>query len=328
MMTRRSLLEDTNQPLPRLFNGFSEMTILINNLPVFYKHRDILFYSGAAYALPGTLTLLPFSMLEGFAWTAVVYWIVGLAPDAGRFFLFMLLSMLTHAMAVGLFRAIGAIGRNLTVANTFGAFFLALVFLTSGITLSPGVHLTVFGVLSLRWPCASHRVITVTSPLHTDQIPGWYIWAYWASPLNYAQRALSTNEFTSSAWSQPVGTSGATVGTTVLGARGLPTGRVWVWIGLGTLTGFWLLFTATTALCLSLLSPWHSGSATVPQVGTCNASILQCAHMLPTRKRSMPWSSSAVASPQHAPSARPAWTACQRWTSSPCPACLAMERQT
>lgn len=94
--------------------------------------------TGATYALPGTLTLLPFSMIEGFVWTAVVYWIIGLAPDAGRFFLMMLLCMLTHVMAVGMFRAIGALGRNLTIANTFGSFFLALVFLTSGITLSQG----------------------------------------------------------------------------------------------------------------------------------------------------------------------------------------------
>jgi hypothetical protein len=34
----------------------------------------------------------------------------------------------------------------------------------------------------------------------TDQIPDWWIWAYWISPMMYAQDSLVINEFLADRW--------------------------------------------------------------------------------------------------------------------------------
>ena len=60
------------------------MSMLIEALPDFYKQRDNLFYPAWAFALPVTLLRIPYSLLESFVLSIVVYWAVGLAPSAAR----------------------------------------------------------------------------------------------------------------------------------------------------------------------------------------------------------------------------------------------------
>lgn len=50
----------------------------------------------------------------------------------------MFLLLLMHQMALGLFRLIGALGRTMVIANTFGTFALIVVFLLGGFILSKG----------------------------------------------------------------------------------------------------------------------------------------------------------------------------------------------
>ena len=37
-----------------------------------------------AFALPVTLLRLPYSLVESALWSAMLYWIIGFDPDAGR----------------------------------------------------------------------------------------------------------------------------------------------------------------------------------------------------------------------------------------------------
>ena len=37
-----------------------------------------------AFAVPVTLLRLPYSFVESLIWSAMLYWIIGFAPDAGR----------------------------------------------------------------------------------------------------------------------------------------------------------------------------------------------------------------------------------------------------
>lgn len=48
----------------------------------------------------------------------------------------MLLLFFMHQMAISLFRFIGAVGRSMVVANTFGSFALLVVFVLGGFILS------------------------------------------------------------------------------------------------------------------------------------------------------------------------------------------------
>lgn len=67
-----------------MFNGFAELSLTINRLPVFYKHRDLLFFPAWIFSLPNVVLRIPMSILESVAWVIVTYFSIGFAPDASR----------------------------------------------------------------------------------------------------------------------------------------------------------------------------------------------------------------------------------------------------
>lgn len=67
-----------------LFNGFTEVSLLINKLPVLYKHRDLHFYPAWAYTLPSWILSIPTSLVESGMWVAVTYYVVGYDPQITR----------------------------------------------------------------------------------------------------------------------------------------------------------------------------------------------------------------------------------------------------
>ena len=93
-----------------------------------------------------------------------------LAGDACRFFVYWLLLFLVHNMAICLFRAIGALSRDLVVANACGSLSLLTIMLMGGFVI----------------PKAS--------------VHPWVVWLYWIDPLQWAQRAITINEFSASRW--------------------------------------------------------------------------------------------------------------------------------
>uniref|UniRef100_A0A453QJG1 ABC transporter domain-containing protein n=1 Tax=Aegilops tauschii subsp. strangulata TaxID=200361 RepID=A0A453QJG1_AEGTS len=185
-----------------MFNGFSELSITIFRLPVFYKQRDNCFHPAWAFSLPNWILRIPYSIIEATVWSCVVYYTVGFAPTADRFFRFMLLLFSIHQMALGLFRMMGAIARDMTIANTFGSAAMMAIFLLGGFIIPK------------------------------EAIKPWWEWAYWVSPLMYGQRAISVNEFSDSRWSKVSGYMNNTIGTNVLLAHDLGTQNYWYWIGL------------------------------------------------------------------------------------------------
>jgi hypothetical protein len=71
------------------------------------------------------------------------------------------------------------------------------------------------------------------------------------SPLSYAQNALAANEFTAPRWGKPYSIpsveifghvkNNLTMGEQLLLSRGLHTPRWWVWVGVGTMIGYYIL---------------------------------------------------------------------------------------
>ncbi|KAL2617466.1 hypothetical protein AAZV13_08G187300 [Glycine max] len=171
-----------------MFNGFAELALTIGRLPVFYKHRDHLFHPAWTYTLPNFLLRIPISVFESLVWVGVTYYIIGFAPDASRFFKQLLLVFLIQQMAAGMFRVISGVCRTMIIANTGGALMLLLVFLLGGF------------ILPKR------------------EIPDWWVWAYWVSPLTYGFNALSVNEMLAPRWMHPQTSSdkNTTLGLSVL----------------------------------------------------------------------------------------------------------------
>ncbi|KAB5553301.1 hypothetical protein DKX38_010612 [Salix brachista] len=207
-----------------LFNGFSELAMTIVKLPVFYKQRDLLFYPPWAYAIPTWILKIPITFIEIAIWTIVTYYGIGFDPNIGSFFKQYLILVLASQMSSGLFRMMGALGRNLIVASTFGSFAVLAVLVLGGFILS------------------------------RDNVKPWWIWGYWVSPLMYVQNAVSVNEFLGNSWRHIPPNSTESLGVTLLKSRGFFPEARWYWIGVGALIGYVLLFNFLFTMALKYLN--------------------------------------------------------------------------
>lgn len=217
--------------LTLMFNGFSELALSIIKLPVFYKQRDLLFFPAWAYSLPTWILKIPITLVEALVWVCMTYYVMGFESDAERFFKQYLLLIVINQTASALFRSIGALGRNIIVANTFGSCALLTVLVLGGFVMS------------------------------RNDIKAWWIWGYWFSPLMYAQNAIAVNEFLGKSWSHVLPNSTEPLGVSVMKARGLFPQAYWYWIGVGALVAYVFLFNIIFTLALTYLNPFGKSQA-------------------------------------------------------------------
>lgn len=155
-----------------MFNGFAELSMTIMRLPVFYKHRDLLFHPPWTFTLPNFLLGIPMSVIESTVWIVMTYYSIGFAPEPSRYVIYyhnttfiimmtpsyplsislnftaifrffkqLLLVFLIQQMAAGIFRLIAGVCRTMIIANTGGALMLLLVFMLGGFILPRGLNL-------------------------------------------------------------------------------------------------------------------------------------------------------------------------------------------
>ncbi|CAH1419416.1 unnamed protein product [Lactuca virosa] len=217
-----------------MFNGFSELPLMIFRLPVFYKQRDNNFYPSWAWSVSSWILRVPYSAVEAIVWSSIVYYSVGFSPSVGRFFRYVFVLFSMHQMALGLFRTLAAVARNVIIANTFGSAALLVVFLLGGFIMPK------------------------------NMIKPWWIWGFWASPLSYAQSAIAVNEFTSTRWMKNLTGTNTTLGYTVLQFHDLPTDDNWYWLGVGVLLLYALAFNIIVTLSLDYLNPLKSAQIVPP----------------------------------------------------------------
>ncbi|KAK1577774.1 hypothetical protein Q3G72_024687 [Acer saccharum] len=221
-----------------MFNGFSELSMIIARLPVFYKQRDLMFHPVWTFTLPTFLLKVPISIFESIVWMAFTYYTIGFAPEASRFFKQLLLVFLIQQMASGLFRLIAGVCRTMIIANTGGALTLLLVFLLGGFILPKG------------------------------DIPKWWQWGYWISPLSYGYNAFTVNEMFAPRWMNKNGTglnNGTKLAVAVLKSFDIPAESYWYWIGAAALFGFIVLFNVLFTIALMYLNPLGKPQAIISE---------------------------------------------------------------
>ncbi|KAF1002269.1 hypothetical protein AG4045_002333 [Apium graveolens] len=208
-----------------MFNGFAELSMTIQRLPVFYKQRDLLFHPPWTFTLPNFLLRVPISFVETTVWMVVTYYTIGFAPEGSRFFKQFLLIFLIQQMAAGVFRLISGVCRTMIIANTGGALVLLLVFLLGGFILPK------------------------------NEIPNWWEWGYWVSPLTYGYNALAVNELYAPRWMNKLGSDNTTrLGLAVLKNLDIYQNQNWVWIGAAALFGFAVLLNILFTFSLMYLN--------------------------------------------------------------------------
>ncbi|KAL8505058.1 hypothetical protein ACS0TY_016317 [Phlomoides rotata] len=211
-----------------MFNGMAELTLTVINLPVFYKHRDHLFYPAWAYCLPIWILRIPLSIVESTIWVVITYYTIGFAPSPGRFFRQYVTLIGINQMALGLFRFIAAIGKTQVVANTLGTFTLLTVFVLGGFIIAK------------------------------NDLKPWLKWAYYVSPMSYAQNAIAMNEFLDKRWSNPNTDprfDQPTIGKVLLHSRGFYTEDYMFWVCDAAVIGFSVLFNVLFIVALTFSKP-------------------------------------------------------------------------
>uniref|UniRef100_A0A2C9UZ79 ABC transporter domain-containing protein n=2 Tax=Manihot esculenta TaxID=3983 RepID=A0A2C9UZ79_MANES len=209
-----------------MFNGYAELSLMISRLPVFYKHRDLLFHPAWTFTLPTFLLGLPISVIESIIWVAIAYFTIGFVPEASRFFKQLVLVFLTQQMAVGIFRLIAGICRTMIIANTGGALVLLLIFMLGGFILPKG------------------------------KIPRGWSWGYWVSPITYGYNAISVNEMFASRWMDKLASDNVTrLGIAVLENFDIFADEDWYWIGAVALVGFTIVSNVLFTIALMYLNP-------------------------------------------------------------------------
>ncbi|KAK9797350.1 hypothetical protein WJX73_000657 [Symbiochloris irregularis] len=209
------------------FSGIAEITFAIERLPVYYRQRERAMYPSWAFVLPTTILRIPVSIVESLIWTVITYWVVGLSNTPGRVFVYWLTGALVHNMAVSLFRALGAIARNLTTANALGTMAMLLMVMLGGYVLTK------------------------------QYVHPWYIWVYWINPYQYGQRAFFINEFTAQRWLAPdsPGPRGNGLGNYLLETKDIPNHYWWVWVSNGFNAAAIVFFNVIIIFCNQYLPP-------------------------------------------------------------------------
>jgi ABC-type multidrug transport system permease subunit len=127
---------------------------------VFYRERAAGMYGPYPMAIAMGNVEIPYILVQTVVYSCIVYWMVGFAADASKFFWFTFIFGITLMM----FTAYGTMSVMITpdksLAGLFMAFFFAFFNLFCGFLI----------------PQAS--------------IPGWWIWMYWLNPLAYTLYAL------------------------------------------------------------------------------------------------------------------------------------------
>ncbi|GLJ52515.1 hypothetical protein SUGI_1117730 [Cryptomeria japonica] len=218
-----------------MFNGFAELSFTLARIPVFFKQRDLYFYPSWAYAIPGFVLKVPISFFESLMWTSMTYYVIGYAPEAGRFFRQFLVLFSMHLAAVSQFRAAAALSRSLVIANTAGSLSIFLVI--------------VFGGFLIPRP----------------SIPKWCQWAYWISPLSYAETAITVNEFLAPRWTSKMPSQHKNLGLEILENRGLFHRGNLYWMAVGALMGIILLLNIVYTLALTYLNPISKPQGVISQ---------------------------------------------------------------
>ncbi|KAK9836509.1 hypothetical protein WJX74_001987 [Apatococcus lobatus] len=218
------------------FDAFTEMSITLNGLNIFYKQRDNLFFPTWAYALPVTVLRIPYSLVSSFLFSGLVYYVAGLDPNPGRFFTYWCLLFLTHQFAIALFRLIGTIGRTLVVSYTLAWLIFIIVLLLDGF------------VLIKR------------------SVPDWFIGGYWALPLSYLTDGIEINEFSGERWKKPAPSNpGKSLMVAVEDQFSFRHLRAWIWIGMAVAIAWIIGLNILIFFSLEILNPFEAGDNSMPE---------------------------------------------------------------
>lgn len=153
-----------------LINGlFGTAGPILNVFPlekrIISRERKTGFYDGCTAYMSKFLSTIIFELVYSFIYVTAIYWMVGLNPNAGRFFIFMIIIESGILFAVSLGLTVGTYSPTEKFSQVLGTTLLIIFIIFGGSFSNP------------------------------NTIPSWLRWFLWVSPVNYAFRALMINQY-------------------------------------------------------------------------------------------------------------------------------------
>jgi len=219
--------------------NLSLLIMALNNLPavslatqlkhVVWKQMDAGFYGATSYVLSVVSVAVPISLCDSLLFGTIVYFMTGLALDAGCYFFFVLMLLLMCMIVATILRLYGFALTNAAVAAALAAPTITV--------------LNIFGGFLIT----------------ADKVPDWLIWAFWLSPFSWAVRSVAQNEFHHSRYDVPTNDgSPGTLGDEYLRVYEIDTRRDLYWAGVVYMFGLYLFLTAAATLALHCSRAWPS----------------------------------------------------------------------
>jgi ABC-type multidrug transport system permease subunit len=109
----------------------SEINSLYDQRPIIEKHNSYAFYHPATEAIAGVVADIPVKFATAVVFNIIVYFMAGLHREAGRFFLYFLVTFLITFVMSAVFRTLAAVTKTVSQAmGLAGVMVLALVVYT------------------------------------------------------------------------------------------------------------------------------------------------------------------------------------------------------
>eukprot|EP01132_Coremiostelium_polycephalum_P004250 gene4250-5319_t len=122
--------------------------------PIYYDQRDSKYYRTFPFFITIVITKIPVSLIEATLFSIPCYWLAGFRATADSYFIFIFAICLINVISQAIFQCLSSISKTQIQSNM----------------ISPGYMLP------------------------RPQIPGWWIWLYYISPLHYLIDMVASNE--------------------------------------------------------------------------------------------------------------------------------------
>jgi ABC-type multidrug transport system ATPase subunit/ABC-type multidrug transport system permease subunit len=137
---------------------------------IFYKQRGANFFRTSSFVLANSISQLPLAFGETVIFGVLVYWMCGFTARVLEFFLFLLVLFVTNV--------------------ALGSFFFALTSAAPDINIATPISMA----STLLFVVFAGFIIT------ESQLPGYFVWVYWITPVSWSLRALAIIEYRSPAY--------------------------------------------------------------------------------------------------------------------------------
>ncbi|KAL3686190.1 hypothetical protein R1sor_004212 [Riccia sorocarpa] len=166
MRERTSFLSFTLALL--IFWSMEAMGAFIEERQVFIRETSRGAYRVAAFVVSKDVTMVPILFFLALLFSSISYWLVGLVPEAGNFFFFVVTCFLVLCTAYAYISFISSLVPNFAIGNSVASTTISYMFLFSGFFIS------------------------------RTAIPKYWIWFHYISLFKYPYELLLHNEFGSS----------------------------------------------------------------------------------------------------------------------------------